>query len=135
MSIKYRKRKNKLNIIITDDNKDSLFIMTQLLQRDNHTIETSKNGLELIEKLKLKKYDIVLVDIEMPVMDGITAIKKIRNGDAGKNSENTPVIAMTAHTINRNEYAGYGFSDAISKPVDFNKLFKLIEKYSASSNK
>ncbi|MBN1500984.1 MAG: response regulator [Spirochaetes bacterium] len=118
-----------MKIIIADDNKDNLYVLSLILRDYNHEIQTVKNGLELIENLKKDKYDIILLDIEMPLMNGIQAVTLIRNNEAGPENSGIPILAMTAHSIReRNKYLKYGFSDILIKPINYEKLNEIIQK-------
>ena len=122
-----------MRIMIADDNRDNLNILSRILAMEGHSINTAENGLVLLKKIAVENYDIILLDIEMPVMDGLTAIAKMRNSPEFKRT--IPVIAMTAHRPRNSEYTQAGFTDVITKPVDFKLLSEMILRYCGTSGK
>ena len=82
---------------------------------------------EAIDKLRTKKYELILMDIQMPEMDGYTATQEIR----GNLKLNTPIIAMTAHALagEREKCLSYGMNEYISKPIREDQLHKLIAQF------
>lgn len=98
------------------------------LQRLGLEVDIAVNGQEGLERFKLKKYELVFMDCEMPVMDGYTATKEIRTFEAGKSR--TPVIAMTAYALagDREICLAAGMDDYISKPVNGKELSNIVSK-------
>ncbi|MGD9581764.1 MAG: response regulator, partial [Vampirovibrionia bacterium] len=89
-------------------------------------VDIATNGQIAIDKLKENQYDLILMDIQMPVMDGIESTKQIR-----KNNIDTPIIAMTAHAMfgDRENFISSGMNDYISKPIKPEQLFLSLKKY------
>lgn len=114
---------NSLNILLVDDSFDNQLIVTHLLRRTGARIETANNGKEGVEKALTGNFDIVLMDLQMPVLDGYGAIQQLK-----KLGYNKPIIALTAHAMKeeRARCLQSGFSDHISKPVDRQLLIKVI---------
>jgi CheY-like chemotaxis protein/anti-sigma regulatory factor (Ser/Thr protein kinase) len=123
---------NNIKILVAEDNAMNQTLMKHLLAGQNFYFDIVNNGKEAIEALQQKKYDVVLMDIQMPQMDGYTAMLKIRN----ELKINTPVIAMTAHAMagERKKCLSYGMSEYISKPIHENELFKIINNIIAGHN-
>lgn len=121
---------NTANILVVDDNVMNQDLMANILGYWGFTFSIASNGKEAIEKLEKGGFDVVLMDIQMPEMDGYTATTKIRNS---LNSQ-IPIIAMTAHAMSgeREKCITMGMNDYISKPVDENHLLELINKMTAS---
>jgi len=67
-----------------------------VLKKSGHSFDIARNGMEVLEKLTQKRYDLILMDVEMPVMNGILATRRVRSGNCGINSPEIPIIAMTA---------------------------------------
>ncbi|KAI8376018.1 uncharacterized protein BYT42DRAFT_573116 [Radiomyces spectabilis] len=115
-------------VLLVDD--DSIFrrLSTRLLQLAGCTIDVAVDGLEALTKLSSDRYDIVLMDIMMPNLDGISATKNIRLYDTW-----TPIISMTANTTDRDiqQYITSGMTDVLPKPLDQRMLCKLLERYCA----
>ena len=120
-----------LKVLLVEDNPFNLLVAIDTLKDWNATIETdvAENGLIAIEKLKQKRYDLILMDIQMPVMDGHTAAKHIRN-ELPPPICNIPIIAMTAHaSVNEIESCfSEGMNEYISKPFEVNDLKNKIQQ-------
>jgi len=88
------------------------------------------DGLAAIEMLKKGDYDLVLMDVQMPVMDGITATQKVRSGDAGEKNRSIPIVAMTANAMkgDREKYIKAGMDDYISKPIKPQLLLEIFNE-------
>jgi len=116
-------------VLITEDNEFNQSLLMHLFRNWNLRFEIANNGLEAVEKLKLKRYDLVLMDIQMPVMDGYTAARKIRN----ELKLDVPIIAMTAHAMpgEKEKCLSYGMNDYIAKPVKQEHLSALISKFTS----
>ncbi|PKL17068.1 MAG: hypothetical protein CVV49_12970 [Spirochaetae bacterium HGW-Spirochaetae-5] len=111
-------------ILIAEDNIMNQKLIEAYMKKLNRNYLIAENGKDVIEKLKDEKFDMVLMDLEMPVLDGYEAMKKIRNGEAGEENRHIIIYAMSAHihkdTINR--CIDDGFSGYITKPLDLKKL-------------
>lgn len=121
---------HKLKILLVEDNKANQLVVKSLLKKCNCTIEITGNGLEAIDALKEKSYDLVLMDIQMPLMDGIEATKRIRDGRAETSNPQIPIIAITAHARQEDQRKGYraGMDDYVTKPVSRTRLLDAIQK-------
>ena len=95
--------------------------------------EAVASGIEAIEALCQAPYDIILMDVQMPEMDGIEATERIRRGDNGVPCPQIPIIAMTAHAMqsDRDRCLEAGMNDYISKPVKPQELHGVLEKWLA----
>ncbi len=120
-----------LRILIVEDNPFNQMVVTDTLQEWNDSIEIDvvENGKMAIEKLKINTYDLVLMDIQMPEMDGHTAARIIRS-DFPEPVCNIPIIAMTAHASVKEIESCFknGMNEYISKPFEASNLFKKIVK-------
>jgi CheY-like chemotaxis protein len=114
----------KLKILMVEDNPLNILLMTNLFSENNLKMEVAKNGVEGIERLKENNIDIILMDMEMPVMNGYEATGIIRN----KMKNNVPIIAMTANAMagERDKCLRLGMNDYISKPIDSKLLFNTM---------
>jgi PAS domain S-box-containing protein len=123
-----------LSILLVEDNAVNAKIATQFFEKMGHDSVTAFHGKEALEMLSMQSFDLVVMDVEMPEMNGLEATRRIRNGEAGDHVSEIPVIAMTAHTLNafRNECINSGMNDFISKPVDFFELRLILNKYCSS---
>lgn len=114
------------NILVVDDSKLNLRVAQNVLKTFNANVMTSTSGQECLDLCKTNKYDIILMDIMMPLMNGIETLKRIRIDD-----KKVPVIALTADAVEGMEekYLKEGFNDYLSKPIDRNKLGIILNKY------
>ncbi|UOE47157.1 ATP-binding protein [Mucilaginibacter sp. SMC90] len=116
-----------LNILVVDDNIMNQSLMKHMLTQWDVGFDVVSNGEEAINKLQSEVYNVVLMDIQMPKMDGYTATYHIRNDL----ELDIPVIAMTAHAMagEREKCLSHGMNEYIAKPVNDDDLFKLILKF------
>ncbi|CAA6822544.1 MAG: Unknown protein [uncultured Sulfurovum sp.] len=115
-----------LNILVAEDYPLNRILIEEMLSEYGINPDFAFNGQEAIEYVKLKKYDMVFMDINMPVMNGTDATKAIR--DAGID---VPIIALTANALegDRERYLSQGMDNYISKPIDPEELNILLKKY------
>lgn len=115
----------KLKILLAEDNLLNVKVAKSFLEKSGHIVYVANNGIEVLQALKSETFDIILMDIEMPEMDGMQASQVIRN-----EGNKTPIIALTAHALNdmkeKCEKAGMNFF--ITKPIDFKNLETIISK-------
>jgi len=117
-------------ILIVDDLDMNLTVMTELLRPTQIRIDTALSGKQALELSMEKKYDCIIIDHQMPVMDGIETLHKIKKTEGSLNSD-TPCIALTANAIAgaRDMYIDEGFNDYISKPINGPRLELLLMEY------
>jgi signal transduction histidine kinase/FixJ family two-component response regulator/HPt (histidine-containing phosphotransfer) domain-containing protein len=129
ISTEYFKDKSNapLRVLVVDDNAINQSLMKHLLIQWNINFDIVSNGLEAVEYLKNNESDLVLMDIQMPQMDGYTATQQIRE----VLKLNIPIIAMTAHALagERERCLSRGMNEYISKPIKEEELFKLISSF------
>ncbi len=120
---------DKLAILLVEDNDLNQRLMKISLTRYHYNVTIAANGLEGVQMFKNKKFDLILMDIMMPVMDGFEATKEIRILESQNTSlGHTPIIAFTANTINndREKCVNGGMDDIIEKPFDINKFREIL---------
>ncbi|MBF0121346.1 MAG: response regulator [Desulfobacterales bacterium] len=111
-------------ILLAEDELLNRLSLSAMLRDAGHKVTTVSNGIDVLSNLKKEKYDIILMDIKMPKLDGIDTAITIRNSESGEFDRNIPIIALTAYSIN-DDYYNAGINDHISKPVI---IAELIEK-------
>ncbi len=119
-------------IIIAEDSSVIQNITKRILSAQNFEIKSVKNGQQVLDLLEKEDIDIILMDINMPVMDGIECTKKIRNlADTGKSQ--IPIIAITGNAMNlsEQEYKDLGINEFLQKPLNFDELVNVVKKYTA----
>ncbi|MBF0224002.1 MAG: response regulator [Desulfobacterales bacterium] len=128
MPIEMLKTIEGAKVLLVEDNEMNQQVATEILKSAGLVVDIVNNGHEGVEAVIRTEYDIVLMDIQMPIMDGYEATKLIRQN---KNLKNLPIIAMTAHAISgaKEECIKNGMNDYISKPIEPIKLFKTLMKW------
>ncbi len=119
-----------LYILLAEDNPVNAKMAMKVLGNMGHHVVHVQNGEQALKRLSLQRFDLILMDVEMPHMDGLETTRRIRRGDAGDRNRHTPIIAMTAHALTefRDKAKQSGMDEFVTKPVDFNCLREIIEK-------
>lgn len=121
-----------LRILVAEDNHVNQMLVAAILGKSGHRVDCVGNGLEAVHAIQSAPYDVILMDIQMPEMDGVAATREIRAlPDA---VARTPIIALTANAMSghREEYLAAGMDGYISKPIDPRQLFETIANISGS---
>jgi len=120
-----------LHILLAEDNKINQKFATLVLNNAGHSVVVAENGHEAVDAVRSSTFDVVLMDIQMPELDGVQATRQIRALPEPKGS--VPIIAMTAHAMAgaREEYLSAGMTDYISKPVQSGLLLSKLERITA----
>ncbi|MCK5171571.1 MAG: response regulator [Bacteroidales bacterium] len=121
----------KYNFLIVDDIFINRFLLKVSLADISNEIKEAKNGLEAIEILRSSNIDIILMDIEMPKMNGLETTKYIRN-EFPYPKNKLPIIALTAHDPDDffDDFSNVGFNNLLTKPYSFEKILNAIESIS-----
>ncbi len=127
---------NKINILVAEDQVINQKIINQFLKRKGYKVTLVENGHLAVNKVKEEKFDIILMDVQMPILDGYDATHQIRSFEKGNNTH-IPIVAMTAHAMkgDREKCIAAGMDYYITKPVNPVELYETIEKYTQSSEK
>ncbi|NCC25475.1 MAG: response regulator [Deltaproteobacteria bacterium] len=122
------KAQKVLNILLVEDDRVNRLALQGLLERRDCTVETAGDGREALDILKRGGFDLVLMDIELPAMDGLETTREIRAHDGSAFDPGIPVVALTAHAMtgDRERFLAAGLDDHLVKPVDMNILDKLL---------
>jgi signal transduction histidine kinase/BarA-like signal transduction histidine kinase len=122
-------RKYQGHVLVVDDNPVNISISTKLLEKLGLSVSTATNGQQAVEQVQQQQYDCVLMDIQMPVMDGLTAAMAIRK--LGKHCKSLPIIAMSANSVgdNLDYYQSRGIDNFIIKPFKQSALITLLDQY------
>ena len=118
----------KIRILLAEDNYFNQRVALEILESENFTVDVANNGQDAIDAVSTDQYDLVLMDIQMPKIDGYEATRRIRKLE---NLSHIPVIAMTAHAMkgDRKLCLDAGMNDYITKPINRDQLFAMIEKW------
>jgi two-component system, sensor histidine kinase len=119
-----------LRVLIAEDDRVSGNLASILLANAGATAKVVEDGEQALAALRQEHFDIVLMDIQMPVMGGVDATKAIRNGEAGKDKKDIPIIALTAYAMagDREKFLAAGMNGYLAKPVEVEALLKVIEE-------
>lgn len=117
-------------ILLAEDNEVNQRVAIKILQKYNHLVEVVPNGLEALNRVQEKRYDVVLMDVQMPVMGGFEATGKIRAYEKEHNLNRTPIIALTAHAMlgDREKCIAAQMDEYLSKPLKQNAMMQTILK-------
>ncbi|MCB8948176.1 MAG: response regulator [Ardenticatenaceae bacterium] len=120
--------RHPLRILLAEDNQINQKVALRLLKRMGYQADVASDGLEVLEALKAQRYDVVLMDVQMPRLDGVAATEKIRNG--WPTNQQPHIIAMTANALSgdREKYLVAGMNDYLSKPVKIQELAAALQK-------
>jgi PAS domain S-box-containing protein len=121
-----------LHILLAEDNQINQRLAVAILEHAGHRVDIADNGAQAVEAVQRKDYDVVLMDSQMPVLDGIAATRQIRALPAPKCS--VPIIALTANAMlgASEEYLAAGMNDYVSKPIDASQLRAKLERLAAA---
>jgi signal transduction histidine kinase/CheY-like chemotaxis protein len=125
-----RESRKNINILVVEDNLINQKLIVRILQKRGYLVDTANDGKEAMEKLSYSNYDLVLMDIQMPEMDGIEATELIRKKEKEEKAKMTPIIALTAYAMkgDKERFLKAGMNSYISKPIKQNQLMETIEK-------
>lgn len=115
-------------VLVVDDNSMNQEVIIELLAPTKIQVEIATNGLEAIEKIRSEHFDIVLMDVQMPIMDGNTAVIEIRKD---KRFEKLPILALTAQVQkrDRDESLSAGMNEYLTKPIDETELYSALQRH------
>jgi len=117
-----------IRILLAEDNPVNRKLVIKIIEKSGYQVDAVENGLQVIEALRIYDYDIVLMDVQMPEMDGFEATEMIRSGSSGVRNPDIHIIAMTAHAMkgDREKCLECGMDDYISKPIKPQDLIQSI---------
>lgn len=116
--------------MLVEDNVLNQRIVTFSLKKYNHNVTIANNGLEALDRFRESQFDVILMDLMMPEMDGLEATVKIRELETQNNlNTRTPIIALTANTMDndRDKCISYGMDEFMAKPFDIEKLKQIFQ--------
>ncbi|MBW1701402.1 MAG: response regulator [Deltaproteobacteria bacterium] len=128
------KREGKLRILVAEDNVVNQKLVIRMLEKAGHTPVVAANGREAVDRFKAEHFDLILMDVQMPEMDGYEATGVIREKEK-ETGGHIPIIALTAHAMkgDREKCIAAGMDDYLSKPIRAQELFEAIKKLANSS--
>jgi CheY-like chemotaxis protein len=117
-----------LRVLLAEDNPVNLLVATRLLQKLGHTVTPALNGAEAVKTFKQAKWDLILMDCQMPDIDGYAATREIRNLERTSADRRTRIVALTAQALaeDRNKCLEAGMDDYLTKPIDITQLERIL---------
>ncbi len=124
-------RQNK-RLLLVEDNRINQLLASTILEKAGYVVDIANDGLAALKCVEAIDYDAVMMDVQMPIMDGVEATKAIRAKASTASKRAVPIIAMTANAMSgdRETYLAAGMNDYISKPIKSGRLLALIERWS-----
>ncbi|RXK02106.1 ATP-binding protein, partial [Halarcobacter bivalviorum] len=121
----------KAKVLVAEDNEANQELISYILDSMNIEYSIQENGLKTLEEYKNNSYDLILMDINMPILDGVESFKQIRAYEEEKLLKQTPIIALTANAIkgDKERFLNLGMNDYLSKPINTEELKKIFDKY------
>ena len=126
--VKMKKKASELpTVLVVEDTEDNRFMMRRLLEMSGYRVVEAMNGEEAVRVAQTESPQLILMDLSLPVIDGLAATRLIRKVPA---LQSTPIIAVSAHDTSdfQAEAVEAGCNSYVTKPIDFNELEKLIEQ-------
>ncbi|EIC22369.1 PAS domain-containing sensor histidine kinase [Thiorhodovibrio frisius] len=118
-----------LQVLVVDDEPTNTKVLSMMLNRLGHQVQTAANGRQALDRLRSQAFDLVFMDASMPEMDGLEATRHIRDNQDGDLDPSVPIVALTAHAMkgDRERFLAAGMDDYLSKPVDAKALRVVLD--------
>jgi two-component system, sensor histidine kinase and response regulator len=126
-----KEQRKRYRILVAEDNLVNQKLIKRILEKRGFSVDIADNGEETVKNVNRGQYDLVLMDIQMPVMDGLEATRLIRKRELDSNKRRIPIVALTAHAMkgDRERFLEAGMNAYISKPIKQQELMDVIETY------
>lgn len=120
-------------VLVAEDSSVIQNLLKKILLFENCKITSAKDGQSVLDKFEAEDFDLVIMDINLPVLNGLEATKRIRSGKTKK--AKTPIIGISGNAKNLpvSDFYEAGMNDYIQKPLDYDKLIELVKKYTANN--
>jgi signal transduction histidine kinase/DNA-binding response OmpR family regulator len=130
-ALSIQQSKFNAHILVTEDNIINQKLIKRILEEHGITVDIANNGLESFEKRRTCNYDLLLMDIQMPVMDGIEATHEILDYEKDENIPHVPIVALTANALkgDRERFMSEGMDEYITKPIETTELLYILNKF------
>jgi CheY-like chemotaxis protein len=121
------------HVLLVEDNAVNQRVATVLLERRGHHVRLAQNGIEALDALVDGRFDVILMDMQMPLMDGLEATREIRKREIAAGVARTPIIAMTANAMqgDREICIEAGMDDYVSKPIRADLMYEALDRWIA----
>lgn len=123
-----RQKPAPMRILLAEDEPVNQIVGRDLLELEGHTVVVAEDGFKALEALSREAFDVVLMDVKMPGLNGLEATRKIREGSCGETLQNITVVALTAHATQdyRERFIEAGMDDCVTKPIDVEELYRVL---------
>ena len=124
-----------LHVLVAEDHRVNQMLAVRLLEKRGHTVAVATNGNEAVAAVEGKRFDLILMDVQMPEMDGLDATAAIRRQEQETTTTHVPIIGLTAHAMqgDREMCLAAGMDDYVSKPLSAGKLFEAIDRVTSQT--
>jgi CheY-like chemotaxis protein len=119
-----------LTALVVEDDEMNRLAASRMLRKVGYAVLEAGNGEQALELLARHAVDVILMDVQMPVMDGLEATRRIRNDDTGRYDPTVPIVAMTAYAMtgDRERFLDAGMDDYLAKPVDVREMLNCLKR-------
>jgi PAS domain S-box-containing protein len=126
-----------LRVVLAEDDRVSSILGTRLLESLGCRVMPVNSGEQIIQVIEQEAYDIILMDVQMPILDGVEATLAIRQGKAGSRNKNIQIVALTSHAMtgDRESFLQAGMNDYLAKPLEFTKLQGVLQSAAERAGK
>ena len=123
-----QEKKQELSVLLAEDNSVNQALVASLLKKFGHTIDIAENGIEAVEKWHAGSYDLILMDVDMPLLNGYAATEQIRQSEKQQGNNHIPIIGLTAHVIEgtREKCLTSGMDSYLTKPINIETLWREL---------
>lgn len=127
---------HRVRILVAEDSDDAFALFKAYLVRGNHDVERAVNGQQAVDLAKAGKYDLIFMDIHMPIMDGYAATREIRHWETRQGVPRIPIVVLSADSLAAQRQMGAlaGCSGHLQKPVSCNVVLEVIDRYAPATN-
>ena len=118
-------------ILVAEDNAVNQKLITMMLKELGLAADVANDGREAVQRFVAERYSLIIMDVSMPILDGLGATEQILELEKRQNLTHTPIIALTAHAIkgDREKFINAGMDDYLSKPIDMESLRGVVSKF------
>ncbi len=126
-----------LRVLLAEDNEANVIVASAMLEEMGCEVECAHDGLEALESLARSDFDVILMDCQMPQLDGYEATRRIRRRESSADSPEVPILALTAHAVSRDRdlCLAAGMNDYLSKPITMERLRKGLQKWCGTDSR
>jgi CheY-like chemotaxis protein len=124
-----------LSILVAEDHPVNQKLLERLLERQGHRVVMAANGQEALEAATAAAFDLILMDISMPHMDGLEASRLLREWEGANATRPTPIVALTANAMqgDRERFTGAGMDGYLAKPFSAEQLYQTVNQFTTAA--